>query len=76
MVTFTSLVTYLIITIAYLTSIKSINDYYGSELFANGLLIPLLGIIVLYLVNILFGLLPMFTLLKKTPSEIICKYDI
>lgn len=76
MVTFTSLVTYLIITIAYLTSIKSINDYYGSELFANGLLIPILGIIVLYLVNILFGLLPIFTLLKKTPSEIICKYDI
>lgn len=76
MVTFTSLITYFIITFAYLTSIKSINEYFGSELFANGILVPLLGIVVLYLVNIIFGLLPIFTLLKKTPSEIISKYDI
>ena len=34
------------------------------------------GNLVLYLVNIVFGLLPIYTLLRKTPSEIIAKYDI
>ncbi|MDP2425931.1 MAG: ABC transporter ATP-binding protein/permease [Candidatus Izemoplasmatales bacterium] len=36
----------------------------------------LAGISFIYLVNILFGLLPIFGLLRKTPSEINAKYDI
>lgn len=76
MVTFTSLITYLVIMFGYLTAIDSINDYFGTELFSRGLLIPLLGIVVIYFINILFGLLPIIALLKKTPSEIIAKYDI
>lgn len=36
----------------------------------------ILGISFIYLLNIAFGLLPIFTLLRKTPSEIIAKYDI
>lgn len=76
MVTFTSLISYIIITFGYITAIESINDYFGLELFSRNLSIPLLGIAVIYLVNIFFGLLPVYTLLKKTPSEIIAKYDI
>lgn len=76
MVTFTSLISYLIVMFCYLTAIDSINDYFGTELFSKGLGVPLLGIVVIYLINIIFGLLPIFTLLRKTPSEILVKYDI
>jgi len=34
------------------------------------------GILGIYLVNSIFGMLPVFTLLRKTPAEIIAKYDI
>lgn len=34
------------------------------------------GILALYVLNILFGLLPILFLLRKTPAEIITKYDI
>lgn len=34
------------------------------------------GIIAIYLINIIFGLLPIFSLLNKTPSEINAKFDI
>jgi len=34
------------------------------------------GLIGIYLINILFGLLPIFNLLRKTPSEINAKFDI
>ena len=76
MVTFTTLVSYILIMFCYLTAIDSINDYFGTELFSKGLGIPLLGIVIVYLINIIFGLLPIFTLLRKTPSEILSKYDI
>lgn len=76
MVTFTALIAYIIIMFAYFTAIDSINDYFGSELFSRGLGVPLLGVLVLYGVNIIFGLLPIYTLLKKTPAEILAKYDI
>ena len=76
MVSFTTLITYIIVMFGYLTAIESINDYYNSELFNRSLGIPLLGILTIYLINILFGILPIFSLLKKTPSEILVKYDI
>lgn len=34
------------------------------------------GIVGIYLLNIVFGMLPIFTLLTKTPAEITAKYDI
>lgn len=34
------------------------------------------GILFIYLINILFGMIPILTLLRKTPSEINAKYDI
>ena len=76
MVTFTSLISYIIVMFCYLTAIDSINDYFGTELFSKDLGVPLLGVVVIYLINIIFGLLPIFTLLRKSPSEILVKYDI
>ena len=35
-----------------------------------------IGVIFIYIVNILFGLLPAILLMRKTPSEILAKYDI
>ena len=35
-----------------------------------------IGVMFIYIVNILFGLLPAILLMRKTPSEIITKYDI
>ncbi|MFH0993447.1 MAG: FtsX-like permease family protein, partial [bacterium] len=35
-----------------------------------------LGIAVIYAINIIFGMIPIFTLLRKTPAEINAKYDI
>ncbi len=35
-----------------------------------------LGVLALYILNIFFGLLPIYFLLKKTPAEILSKYDI
>jgi ABC-type antimicrobial peptide transport system permease subunit len=76
MVTFTSLISYVTVMIMYLTAIDSINYSMSTELFNTSLTVPIIGVIVLYAVNVLFGLLPIFTLLNKTPSEILAKYDI
>ncbi len=37
---------------------------------------PYLGVLLLFAITIIFGTLPVFTLLRKTPSEISAKYDI
>ena len=76
MVTFTALISYIVVTVAYFTAIDSINEYWGMELFSKNPLIPIVGILILYAINLVFGLLPIFTLLRKTPSEILVKYDI
>lgn len=36
----------------------------------------IVGVLFIYLVNILFGLMPAILLMRKTPSEILAKYDI
>lgn len=36
----------------------------------------LAGILGIYLLNLVFGMIPVFTLLRKTPSEINAKYDV
>ena len=74
--TFTALISYAAMMFIYLTATDSINDFFYVELFSRGLTVPLLGILVLYGVNLFFGLLPIVTLLRKTPSEILVKYDI
>lgn len=47
-----------------------------NTLFNLPLWIFFVGLVGIYFVNILFGMIPIFTLLQKTPSEIISKYDI
>ena len=76
MVTFTALIAYILVIFIYFTASESINDFIGIQVLSKSVLVPLAGIVVLYLVNIFFGLLPIFTLLRKTPSEILAKYDI
>lgn len=34
------------------------------------------GVLALYVLNVIFGLLPIITLLRKTPAQIVAKYDI
>ena len=76
MVSFTSLVSYIVVMLGYFSAIDSINDYFYTELFSRDIGVPILGVLVLYLVNVIFGLLPILTLLRRTPSEILAKYDI
>jgi ABC-type antimicrobial peptide transport system permease subunit len=35
-----------------------------------------IGLVGLFIVNIVFGMLPIFNLLRKTPAQILAKYDI
>lgn len=73
--TLTSIIGYLLIIIIYLfinlniahiTHTKPTIDFSAY----------LLGAIILYAINIFFGLLPVFMLMRKTPAEINSKYDI
>lgn len=69
---FTSFVGWGIISYIFLKSLKSLvyeSLYYSWPL----AFVVLLGI---WLINLLVGLLPVNTLLRKTPAEIITKYDI
>ncbi|MCM1259862.1 MAG: ABC transporter ATP-binding protein/permease [Prevotella sp.] len=73
--TLTSILGYLIVTIGYsFISMKlsiltnTIAPVSASLLFA--------GMFSLYIINLIFGLIPIILLMKKTPAEIISKYDI
>lgn len=76
MVSFTALISYIFTMFVYITAIRSVNEYLSDGLFATDLTIPLIGVAVLYGLNLFFGLLPIINLLRKTPSEILAKYDI
>lgn len=73
--TFTSIIGYLIIVIGYTFINIKLSSLTGDIANVN-VSIYILGVIVLYLINIIFGLLPVFTLMRKTPAEINSKYDI
>lgn len=47
-----------------------------SRIFYYPVWMALIILVILYGVSLLFGTLPVMSLLKKTPSEIIAKYDI
>jgi ABC-type lipoprotein export system ATPase subunit/cell division protein FtsX len=76
LVTFTATIAYLLCLFVYYTGINAINDSINKEIFSNNPIFAILGLIVLYGVNIVFGLLPIYRLLRKTPAEILAKYDI
>lgn len=70
-------VTTLTMAISYVLTFVAVNLFsyfyktpsYGFDLFA-------IGFVAMYLVNLLFSMLPLILLLKKTPREITIKYDI
>jgi ABC-type antimicrobial peptide transport system permease subunit len=35
-----------------------------------------IGLLAIYFINIIFGILPVFNLLRKSPAKILSKYDI
>lgn len=72
----TSLLGYIItigIVIYFNLNVKSVL---GTTLISINIGIYLLGIILLYIINILVGLIPVLRLMKNTPSEINSKYDV
>lgn len=73
--TLTTLLGYVITIVIY-----SLIDSKMSILLSKSIYLPigayLLGVLVLYLVNIIFGIIPVLNLLRKTPAEINAKYDI
>jgi len=53
---------------------NQVGDYF--EFFFFPWWLFLLGLLGVYIINIIFGLLPIYGLLRKTPSNILSKYDI
>jgi ABC-type lipoprotein export system ATPase subunit len=69
----TSLIGYLAMTFI-LYRIQLIAEDYMDVIYINPLSI-IAGIVVIYLVNIISGLIPVSNLIRKTPAEIFSKYD-
>ena len=73
--TLTSVLGYLIVTIGY--SYISIKIAIIVDTITSVPIVLLLtGMVCLYIINLTFGLLPIVLLMRKTPAEIISKYDI
>ena len=72
--TFLSATGYLIAAYLLTTIENAIGSYY--PVFYLPFWLLMIGLIGIYLINIVFGLLPIFNLLRKSPAEILAKYDI
>lgn len=75
-ITLTSLLGYLITMFIFQTIAANINDTLSMNALKSSYLFSSLGVLILYVFNLIFGLLPIFLLMRKTPAEIIAKYDI
>lgn len=75
MITLTSLIGYVLAQVMYISLAINSNNMIGSNVMKISHLYNFLGIIVIYLMSISFGLLPVILLLRKTPAEINSKYD-
>lgn len=71
----TSLLGYVLTIIGVLYLNNTMKNLLGINLVNVNHLCYFMGFIIIYLVNILIGLLPIFHLLANTPSEINSKYD-
>ncbi len=69
----TSLIGYLMMTYLLLRLQAIVDDFV--EIFHISFLSLLGGIVLIYLVNLISGLIPISNLLRKTPAEILSKYD-
>lgn len=65
---------YLIAAYVLTTIENSIGSYY--PVFYLPFWLLMLGLAGIYLVNLVFGLLPIYNLMRKSPAEILAKYDI
>jgi ABC-type antimicrobial peptide transport system permease subunit len=78
--TFTCLIGYILGNIGYVAVGEVINPFFttyaGSKIIVYNFGISFLGILALYAIMYIFGMLPILMLERKTPSEIIAKYDI
>jgi ABC-type antimicrobial peptide transport system permease subunit len=72
--TLVSAVGYLLSSYVLMSIENQVNDFISVFYLPFWLL--MIGLVGIYLVNIIFGLLPVFNLLRKTPAEILAKYDI
>lgn len=74
--TMTSLLGYLIVMIGVIYVNTKITILVGSGIVTVNYGLYLLGALVIYIINILIGILPVVRLMRNTPSEINSKYDI
>ncbi len=74
--TFTTLIGYLFVLFSYNISAKYINQFLGETMLRANNLYFVLGLLGIYVFNLIIGIIPIFLLLRKTPSEICSKYDI
>lgn len=75
-VTLTSLLGYLLTTIIFETIAANVNSSLSVNALKSSFLFNFLGGLFLYILNLIFGLIPILMLMRKTPAEIISKYDI
>lgn len=71
-----SLVGYVVIFILYNFVAELVNYYLKTTFLIVENSYFILGVIIMYLVNMIIGILPISSLLRKTPAEICAKYDI
>ena len=73
---FTGMLGYVLTIILYSSLIQKLLYHYTNAFFPVDIIYSLLGGLALFLIMVLFGLLPIILLLRKTPTEICSKYDI
>ena len=71
-----SLIGYVIILVLYGLTADIVNYYLEKRFLITENSYYSIGLIVMYIINIAFGMLPIVSLLRKTPAEICAKYDI
>lgn len=72
---FTSTIGYIISFIFYILFNRLAYSIIGLNFFRIDLLSFMLGLLILYVINIIFGLIPIVMYLKKSPAELVSKYD-
>lgn len=75
-ITFTSAIGYLLVIIIYSIFARKFNNIITGYVGEVGFLRAFLSLLIMYLSQIIIGLIPVFILLRKTPAEINSKYDI
>ncbi len=73
---FTSFIGYMLVLIGGGLIISYLRNLLDTEFNVFLSPYPYLGLILLLIFNIIFGIMPIINLLRKTPSEIMAKYDI